>query len=189
MFSGNTCYRVSFFINNLYFGIPEKSDPGPGTRNLGPIRGTREPGPSTWDPLPGTWDQEPIGVTRAPEPLSRTWNLGPSTRHPSPWTRDLGLGTLYGTGTKYLYVECGTHTLNTKLGILTLIQLSFSVWFSSVAQLFQTGNYEKFVQLDRRIDYAIKNIYIDIYVFGFFRTYSKITWSGPLICNKGDLCY
>ena len=177
MFSGNTCYRVSFFINNLYFGIPEKWDPGSGTLHLGPF---------TWDLGPGTHRRD---GTRDPEPLSRTCNLGPSTRDPSPWTRDLGLGTLYGTGTKYLYVECGTHTLNTKLGIFTLIQLSFSVWFSSVAQLFQTGNYEKFVQLDRRIDHAIKNIYIDIYIFGFFRTYSKITWSGPLICNKGDLCY
>ena len=28
---------------------------------------------------------------------------------------------------------------------------------------------------ERRIDYAIKNICIYIYSFGFFRTYSKIT--------------
>ena len=53
-----------------------------------------------------------------PGPGIFTWDLGPGTLHLEPFTWNMGprawdpiCGTLYGTGTKYHYVESGTHTL------------------------------------------------------------------------------
>ena len=54
------------------FGIPEKWDLGPGTRDPEPMRGTREPGPSTWDLSHGTKDQGSVVGTRDPGPLRGT---------------------------------------------------------------------------------------------------------------------
>ena len=99
--------QLSFYEN----GIPKKWDQEP-------IRGT-------WGPSPGTRDPGPIGRTRDLYVWPGTWDPPPATRNLGPymwdpiWNRDpIPLRDTY---------------INTNSGILTLIQLSLNMQFSSVA--------------------------------------------------------
>ena len=96
-----------------------------GTRDLG--LGTWNPymEPRTRDPSPGTRDSGPIGKTRDLRPLCETQDQGPSTWDSSPGNQDpicVNLDPIPLRGTRDPY-----------LGILTLIQLSLNVQFSSAA--------------------------------------------------------
>ena len=113
------------FLKLHKWGIPQKSDLGPGNRDTGPIRETRDLGPSTGDPSPGTRDLEPVGGAQDPGPSRGTQDLGPSNRDPSPGTWDLISDNLDPIPL------CGTR--GPSLKILTLIQLSLYKQFSSVA--------------------------------------------------------
>ena len=61
-----------------YCGILEKWDPGAGTRDLGPIRGTGETELGIRDSSPGTQD---------PGSGTFTWDLGPGTLHLGPFLK------------------------------------------------------------------------------------------------------
>ena len=86
-------YRKSG-IRGLGLGTQDKYA-GPGTLHLGLF---------TWDPLSATHRQDTgTGIFM--------WDLRPRTLHLGQFTWELGTETVYGTGTQYLYVEHGTHTL------------------------------------------------------------------------------
>ena len=70
-----------------YCGILEKWDLGAGTRDLGPIRGTRDAGLGIRDPSPGTQDPGSGTHTWDPGPGTFTWDPGPGTLHLGPFLK------------------------------------------------------------------------------------------------------
>ena len=142
----STSAGTSFWIKIGLSGIPEKWDSGP-------IHGTRDPWPSTWEPLPGIWD---------PGSGTFIWDPRPGTLHLGPFTWDLG---------PYMW-EPGPNTFTCNAGLvlrnpyinatLFLLMCSLVAQPSCFKQIMH-----KFLQHDRRKDYAIKNmiVYLPFWLF------------------------